>query len=268
MAWQALAAPLIGGIGNIIGGIFGRKSAKKERRRAEAFERQRIQMTAADAKAAGIHPLAALGAATTYQNPYMGAGLSQSAGVAEGVSSLFESFGDGLDAHFRTDEAARDREANAAARDAEFKLREREAINNERLTNANIRRMEAEVKMMESEARRVTRENQMRARIQNGPKTDTTDPKKAVDVLVPIRDPVTGTTSLGTPSDAPDIEQMIANQIRLGHLRAKRKREVEFKQKHVDKYHGGNRAPSAEVFKLIRRKNDPGRRHRGNWKGH
>lgn len=59
---------IIGGIGSVIGGIFGNKSAEKQAsQQAELqkeFAQNSIRWRVADAKKAGIHPLAALGAQT------------------------------------------------------------------------------------------------------------------------------------------------------------------------------------------------------------
>ncbi len=69
-------------VGPLIEGIFGQKQEKK----SEAFERQRIQMTATDAKAAGIHPLAAIGAASGYTNPFQGSSPTGSA-IGDGIAA-------------------------------------------------------------------------------------------------------------------------------------------------------------------------------------
>lgn len=84
MVAPLVGASLIGLGGNLLGGLFGRKQQKD----ALAFERQRIQMTVNDAKAAGIHPLAALGVSSSYQNPYGGNPIGDA--VASGASRVAE----------------------------------------------------------------------------------------------------------------------------------------------------------------------------------
>lgn len=83
--------PIIGGSlisagANILGGIFGRRSAK----RADQFQRNFVQIRAEDARKAGIHPLAALGANGAYTpvgNP-MGDALAQAgADIGAGVAA-------------------------------------------------------------------------------------------------------------------------------------------------------------------------------------
>lgn len=60
-----IGSAIIGGVGNLLGGIFGRKSAKKAaaRERAQALEddRLRFQRTAEAAELGGYNPLTALG---------------------------------------------------------------------------------------------------------------------------------------------------------------------------------------------------------------
>lgn len=83
------AAGITAGAG-LLGGFLSSSSSKKAQRKAEAFERQRIQMTVADAKKAGIHPLAALGAGTAYTNPYTSI---PSGGMANAIGEVGQSLG-------------------------------------------------------------------------------------------------------------------------------------------------------------------------------
>lgn len=78
---------LIAAGGNIIGGILGESSKNKDRALSKEFAQQGIRWKVADAKAAGIHPLAALGAQTqTYSAP-VGSGLAEGfAGAGQDVS--------------------------------------------------------------------------------------------------------------------------------------------------------------------------------------
>lgn len=65
----------------------------RNRRKANAWEAQRIRMLVNDARAAGIHPLAAMGAASGYQNPH---GLVPSA-TPIGFDNVGGAFSEALD---------------------------------------------------------------------------------------------------------------------------------------------------------------------------
>lgn len=63
--------------GNVIGGLLGNKQADKQAKLQKQFAQQGIQWKVADAKKAGIHPLAALGAQTmSYAPQQVGGGLA------------------------------------------------------------------------------------------------------------------------------------------------------------------------------------------------
>lgn len=73
MGWESLAGPVIGGLGNLIGGLFGSSNADANNatqlRIAEQniamqkeFAQNGIRWRTGDALAAGIHPVAAMGA--------------------------------------------------------------------------------------------------------------------------------------------------------------------------------------------------------------
>lgn len=87
---------LIGAATSLVGGLFNRSEAAKERK-ARAT---RIQTTVKDAKAAGIHPLAALGAASNFSPVVSGFGdtVSQAgAAVANAMPEGKSSKGGALD---------------------------------------------------------------------------------------------------------------------------------------------------------------------------
>lgn len=83
--WQAL----IGGGLSALGTWFGAKERKKERQRQDYYARNRIQITAEDAKKAGIHPLAALGAGAASYTPVGSGGIE--AGLAEAGRAVSKS---------------------------------------------------------------------------------------------------------------------------------------------------------------------------------
>lgn len=67
---------------NIIGGIMGQNQADKDRDMQKDFAQQGIRWKVEDAKKAGIHPLAALGAQTTSYSPVSVGGPSMASGLA------------------------------------------------------------------------------------------------------------------------------------------------------------------------------------------
>lgn len=77
-------------IGSIIGGIMGASSAAKDRKLQIKFAKNGIQWRAADARAAGIHPLAALGAQTPTYTPVGDGGLGSA--IAQGASAMGDTF--------------------------------------------------------------------------------------------------------------------------------------------------------------------------------
>lgn len=76
---------IVAGIGSIFGGLLGSKDAEKDRQLQLDMAKNRISWTAADARKAGIHPLAALGASYPGYTP-VGSPLGQ--GVARGAEHL------------------------------------------------------------------------------------------------------------------------------------------------------------------------------------
>ena len=78
-------------IGGVVSGILGNQAAKDQQKKAIKFEKNKLQYLAADAKKAGIHPYAALGAGAGYSNPYTSSPVGSS--IADGVGAL----GDAID---------------------------------------------------------------------------------------------------------------------------------------------------------------------------
>lgn len=67
---------------NIVGGLLGNSQQEKDRDMQMKFAREGIRMKVADAKAAGIHPLAALGAPSMSYAPVSVGGPSLGSGIA------------------------------------------------------------------------------------------------------------------------------------------------------------------------------------------
>ena len=68
---------LIGGVTGLIGSALGYKSSKKSREQASYLAQNQIQMRVADAKAAGINPLVAMGITPYSASPSYVQGLDQ-----------------------------------------------------------------------------------------------------------------------------------------------------------------------------------------------
>lgn len=88
---------IIGGIGNIIGGFLGRSSQEKMMEQQIALQREfaqsGIQWRVADARAAGVHPLYALGAQTHSFSP-MSIGSDP---LASGIAAAGQNIGRAID---------------------------------------------------------------------------------------------------------------------------------------------------------------------------
>lgn len=175
------AAAITAGAG-LLGGIMGKKSRKKEIAQAQAFEAQRIRMMVRDAKAAGIHPLAAMGVAANYQNPFQGLGPDP---MTTGLQAAGEAVGNGLINYAQR----KDAKAEAAARD---KLATQQLQLNARVANSEIMRNVADAQKAQAEAQAVTREQFLRARALMGPRQVRTDNSRG--------DPKLGTKSNPYPT--------------------------------------------------------------------
>lgn len=97
---------IIGGISSVLGGLFGQKSQDKQMAQQIAaqkeFAQQGIRWKVEDAKAAGIHPLYALGANTASFSP-IGVGGSP---LAEGLANAGQEIGRAVSAKGTTAERA------------------------------------------------------------------------------------------------------------------------------------------------------------------
>ena len=65
MGWGSALGSAIGAVGSLIGGNIASNNANKQYEMQKEFAQNGIRWKVADAKAAGIHPLAALGAQTS-----------------------------------------------------------------------------------------------------------------------------------------------------------------------------------------------------------
>lgn len=87
--WSALIPAAIGAGSSLIGGMLGqddqKKQSKKDYERQKEFAQNSIRWRVADAEAAGLHPLAALGASTASYSSSVGG--SPMAAAVEGAGS-------------------------------------------------------------------------------------------------------------------------------------------------------------------------------------
>lgn len=160
MSWAPVIAAGISAGSDILGGILGGSSAKKQAKKAAKFAKKqfeymkylnanRIRLTVDDAKAAGIHPLAALGAsgaggfaAPVPQYPESGGGFGWGDAVGSGLSAL----GDVFDAYSQMGESTKDPRSRGRAPGRPTPppaptLMERSALD---LNKANIRMLDAQ----------------------------------------------------------------------------------------------------------------------------
>lgn len=72
---------IIGAGASLLGGLFGMSQADKQAQMQKEFAQNGVQWKVADAKKAGIHPLAALGAQTISYSP-MSVGMDMGTGIA------------------------------------------------------------------------------------------------------------------------------------------------------------------------------------------
>lgn len=103
-----MLSSLISAGSNIIGGILGSNDKAKDRKLQKQFAQEGIRWKVADAKAAGIHPLAALGAQTTSYSPVSVGGPSLATGLASAGQDISRAVdatrtgGERLDAYSKT----------------------------------------------------------------------------------------------------------------------------------------------------------------------
>lgn len=77
--------------GSVVSGLFGRSQANKNIKLQKQFAQNQIQWKVADAKKAGIHPLAALGAPTHSFNPVQGGDWSGLASAGQDLGRAMQS---------------------------------------------------------------------------------------------------------------------------------------------------------------------------------
>lgn len=97
MVAPAIAAAAIGAGASLLGGALSNREARKNRQMQREFAEQGIRMRVADAKAAGVHPVYALGANTPSYSPVVSA-------MPQAVSDAGQSIARAVDAAGSTED--------------------------------------------------------------------------------------------------------------------------------------------------------------------
>lgn len=129
MGLGSVVGGAIGAVGSLIGGHQQNKLAQEQMAMQKEFAQNGIRWKVADAKAAGLHPLAALGAQTFSYNP-VAVGDS-------GISDAMAQMGQGID------------RAVAAKQTAEERALEQGFVNKQR--ELDIRQKEKNIQLLDSE---------------------------------------------------------------------------------------------------------------------
>lgn len=98
---------IVSAVGGLIGGHYDREFSRAQSAADRAFQREvyqnQIQWKAADAKKAGLHPLAALGGGAYSASP---SSVPSSSSMADSLGKLGEGIGDAFTAYMNKDEIA------------------------------------------------------------------------------------------------------------------------------------------------------------------
>ncbi|AXL15107.1 DNA pilot protein [Microviridae sp.] len=159
MVAPLVAAALIGGGATIIGGAMSNRSARKQAAQQASLQREfaqnSIQWKTADAKAAGVHPLYALGTAST---PYSPITYADSMGPA--LASAGQSVARGYAAH--QSQKNTDRQYNKSVSDSNFmrKMAQDNMILQQQQLKAEINRTNTDTALRQMEISAHARANQ------------------------------------------------------------------------------------------------------------
>lgn len=119
---------IISGVGSVLGGLFGSSAAKKDREMQLYLATHGVRLRAEDARAAGIHPLAALGASMPSYTPVGDGGLG--AGLAD-AAAAFGSAADNAGGDAKLD---KDLQARAVEADIDLKSAQATALRAQAVT--------------------------------------------------------------------------------------------------------------------------------------
>lgn len=132
MGWGSALGSAIGAVGSLIGGNIASNNANKQYEMQKEFAQNGIRWKVADAKAAGLHPLAALGAQTFSYNP-IAVGDN---GIADALSQM----GQGIDRAVAAKQTAEERDAEQGFVDKQRELDIRQKEKNIQLLDSEIYR--------------------------------------------------------------------------------------------------------------------------------
>lgn len=132
MGWGSAIGSAIGAVGSLIGGNIASNNAKQQYEMQKEFAQNGIRWKVADAKAAGIHPLAALGAQTFSYNPV--------AVGDNGISDALSYMGQGIDRAVAAKQTAEERAAEQGFVDKQRELDIRQKEKNIQLLDSEIYR--------------------------------------------------------------------------------------------------------------------------------
>lgn len=193
---------LLGGAGGLFGSVFGggKGSWKKQMAAAHAFESQRIRMMAKDAKLAGIHPLAALGVAASYQNPMMAVPSGGFSNAGSKAGSAAQSLGQAM-IDFGNAKKSKKLEAIAAENALRVADLEERRVRVQEANAATDRMLaEAQLNQMKLESARLAKGGRYGS--PSGP---------ALPSMVKYVNPKTGEEHLGTSREVTDLETRAGN---------------------------------------------------------
>lgn len=142
--WLPLAGSLAGGTLSALGGAYSaNKSAQTANninilnyKQAKEFAQNQIQWKVADAKAAGLHPLAALGV-SPYAAPASAVG-GDTSGLGQGLSEMGQNLSRSIDAMQSREDRIREQEKQDALQNLKLKLELDKFANDQAETKSRI----------------------------------------------------------------------------------------------------------------------------------
>lgn len=141
--FDGLAGSVVGAVGSLIGGNQAKQNAQQMAQMnyeaQKEFAQNGIRWKVADAKAAGIHPLYALGASTSSFSPVAGYGGDN------GISDAFNSFGQGISRAAQAKMTKEEREREDARQEMQDTFTLARFQQEQRYQDAQIRLIDSEI---------------------------------------------------------------------------------------------------------------------------
>ena len=141
-ALGSIASSVIGGAGALAGGAISannqRKMAELNYKHQKEFAQNGIRWKVSDAKAAGIHPLYALGASTSSYSPVSGYGGDN--GIGEAAAQFGQGIGRAVEAGMTKEERQRENAKREMQETFDLALRQQELeAGRERISESRLR---------------------------------------------------------------------------------------------------------------------------------